>query len=534
VRLFALVVALVVATSSPVRADEDTTRLNYRAVVDRVELEPATIGGQRLKVYLSALDLGGHLLDISDPKTIRLFINNSEKKFPYALGTYKEVHDETAIVFVVQATQSYAEVLPIILETLDSKLLGELAEQGTQIAVLGYGDTTGNGKLASLKVGRQKLAGLVHDGSDGEPGMTDTIERALTLLRRAKSASVDPEQTVPQKGVLRKMIILVGDGRDRANDRDRVTYLGKKAAKEGVRIHSLAFTPDDVRRPLLALGELSKQSFGTFRWVRAARADSWGPSVALLSDEIEKQNVITFFPGTDAEVGGKKLKITIVGRTEAQSNELKIPDAGCNGAPCTGYCAADRCVLPKAPESRGVFGWILMIGGIGIGGIVVLGVIGAIIQKKTAATIAAQGPLPPGVAAPPGSVPPGSMPPGSIGSKPPKVKKSKQPSLPPAPVGPTTTAGLFVMTGPRAGERIPLVHGFTIGKLPTNSLVIDDGYASSNHAVITVDQAGGCKLFDQGSTNGTYCNGVRVAGEYHLQSGVVIQIGSTQLRFLAE
>nr|MBA3538666.1 FHA domain-containing protein [Deltaproteobacteria bacterium] len=64
-------------------------------------------------------------------------------------------------------------------------------------------------------------------------------------------------------------------------------------------------------------------------------------------------------------------------------------------------------------------------------------------------------------------------------------------------------------------------------------LLIDDGYASSQHAQISMDQFGNCRLYDRGSTNGTLCNGVRVT-EYVLQHGVVIQIGSTQLRFLAQ
>ena len=59
------------------------------------------------------------------------------------------------------------------------------------------------------------------------------------------------------------MIVVIGDGRDRSGDRDRVIRVAKRAASAGVRIHTLGFSPTDTRRPLLLLGELSKRSLGT-------------------------------------------------------------------------------------------------------------------------------------------------------------------------------------------------------------------------------------------------------------------------------
>jgi pSer/pThr/pTyr-binding forkhead associated (FHA) protein len=48
-----------------------------------------------------------------------------------------------------------------------------------------------------------------------------------------------------------------------------------------------------------------------------------------------------------------------------------------------------------------------------------------------------------------------------------------------------------------------------------------------------MDDNGMCKLYDRGSTNGTYVNGVRIT-ESVLQHGITIRIGSTEIRFLAE
>jgi pSer/pThr/pTyr-binding forkhead associated (FHA) protein len=64
-------------------------------------------------------------------------------------------------------------------------------------------------------------------------------------------------------------------------------------------------------------------------------------------------------------------------------------------------------------------------------------------------------------------------------------------------------------------------------------LLIEDGYTSAHHAQIGMDQFGNCSLYDRGSTNGTFVNGVRV-GECVLSHGVSLRIGSTELRFLAQ
>src|SRR6185436_11415738 len=91
----------------------------YRAVVDRADLEPASVGGTRLTVELSALDLYGKLLDLSDPRSIKLMVGGSKLEAPYARGAYGATGADTAIVIALQANQVYAETLPSILATLD-------------------------------------------------------------------------------------------------------------------------------------------------------------------------------------------------------------------------------------------------------------------------------------------------------------------------------------------------------------------------------------------------------------------------------
>lgn len=508
-------VACCVALGAPVASADDAPAgpAGYRAVLDRVELEPSVLGGTRLRATMSALALGGQLLDLSDPRTLKVTVGASKLDAPFAVGSYGATGRDTAIVFLVQANLAYTETLPGLVTTLDQVVMGALPER-TQAAVLPYGDGTGTGKLGTVKAARGKLAEIASDGSAGEPALLDTLDRAMLLLKRAK--------TNPEGRPLRKLIVVIGDGRDRSGDRDRVTSFGKRADREGVRILTLGYAPTNVRRPLLTLGELSKQSQGTFRWVRAGGADSWSGGFVQLRDEIVKQAVLTFFLPADAEVSGKKLKVTLTGRTEAVSNELKIPEAKCGGDVCAGYCTDSGCAIPRQGGGRGVLGWILLILGILVGAIVVLGGIGFLIQRRQHVA------LPPGVAPPPGYVAPGSKPPREkkVKSKPP----ANQPvAAPPPAVGPA----LLVMSGPRTGERVALFHGFTIGKAPNSALQIDDGYTSSYHAQVTIDERGTCRLYDTNSTNGTFANGVRVT-EVVLDHGTSVRIGSTELRFLAQ
>jgi hypothetical protein len=501
-RLF-LVVLLVLASVAHAD-DEEPAKLSYRAVVDRVDLEPATLTGYRLRVYLSALALQGQMLDLTDPKSIKLYLGSGEKKVPYALGRYGATNGETAIVFMVQSSIDFTDALPMISEALDRDLLAQLGDR-TQVAVLAYGENTGTGKLAPIKNVRGKLA-LSTDNSAGDPTLLDTLDRALMLLRKAK--------TNPEGRPLRKIVVVVGDGRDLGGDRDRVTRTGNRAAKDGVRIHSLAFSANDVRRPMLALGELSKKSFGTFRWVRKAAQDSWKNAFEQLRDEINNQYVLTYFVSASDEVAGKKLHIVTSGRTEAKSNELKVPAPTCGGTECTtGYCANDTCIPYQDAGGRGIVGWLLLVGGIVLGAALVLGLIGYVITKKQQAPRDAQQPQPP------------------------KPKKGKQPAAPAVPPGFLPNGrpipALLISSGPRRGERHLLFNGFLIGKQPGCNLIFEDGYTSSQHAQIGMDANGVCKLYDRGSTNGTYVNGVRVT-ESPLQHGLVIRIGSTDLTFLAE
>lgn len=512
-----LVLALValVAVHGRAFADEENVKPSYRIVIDRVEHEPATITGTRLAIFVSALTLQGQQLDLTEPNTIKTLVGSSELKAPFAIGNFAATKEQVAIVVVVQATLDYQEVLPTVLDQLDQALLSKLDDK-TLFAILPYGETVGTGKLAPLKSARGKVANITQDGSSGDPALVETVERALILLKKAK--------TDPEGQPLRKMVLLVGDGRDRAGDKDRVTRLGLRAAKENVRIHSFAYSPSDQRRPLLLLGELSRRSLGTFRWLQIAGADSWAAKFTQVLDEIQKQYVLTYFVGADEDTGGKKLKVTTVGRIATASNEVKVPVSACSGEPCAGYCVEGQCHIPRAPEGRGVFGWVLLVGGIGVGALLLLGIVGLVISKRQKPI-----PLPPGMEGMPGFGHAPTVP----SSSPPKPKKQKGKPMPAMPPQPQGIAYMMFVTGPRTGERVMLHNNFLVGKIAGNHLIIEDGYTSSNHAQIAVDAQGQWHLYDRGSTNGTFVDGNRIT-DVVLTSGVTIRFGGTDLRFVVQ
>lgn len=545
-----------------------------RLVLDRVTVEPSPLWGQaRLRVFATAVDLStGGVVPVVGSKAWTLKISGADKRLPYLMTTYDGGQYLTAIAIVVETTSEYATDLAAIQTVLDEELLARLPALTAQAVVFGYSDKpTATPKFAPAKQAITKLRALTAATEPTEPALLDAIERAIAGFKKL--------ETDPPGQPVRKMILVVSDGRDKTDDRPRVTSIGKRAGKEGIRIHTLAFSPSDTRRPLLVLGELAKRSGGTFRWVRTAAGSveqSMREQTKGLRAEIDGQYVLTYFVPLE-DIAGKKVSLVADLRGKPiESQPVKVPqEATCGGEVCAGvdsYCVSARCVQRGDGEGRGVLGWILLIGGIVVGVIVGLGLIGYVLTKrKHSAERRAQLAIAAGLAsAPPGmaaaGMPSSAPPAGGLGadgriqgvpyagyqsSAPPQ--HPQQPAYAP-PVqqiqaigagqstamasfgygGGGATPTLYIMGGPRAGERVPLRHGFAIGKDPSSDLRIDDGFASGHHAMILMDARGNCSVQDRGSTNGTFVNGVRIHEPVALSHGMTIKVGSTDLRFLAQ
>lgn len=82
---------------------------------------------------------------------------------------------------------------------------------------------------------------------------------------------------------------------------------------------------------------------------------------------------------------------------------------------------------------------------------------------------------------------------------------------------------------PAPGTTFPLDAVASIGRDVNNSIVLDDPYASSEHAVLTF-RGRSWYVEDLGSTNGTYLNGVAVESLAPLGFGDELQIGEVRMR----
>jgi hypothetical protein len=86
---------------------------------------------------------------------------------------------------------------------------------------------------------------------------------------------------------------------------------------------------------------------------------------------------------------------------------------------------------------------------------------------------------------------------------------------------------------PVAGAAFPLLPVTRLGRSASSTIVLDEGYVSTEHALIT-RRGQQWWLEDLGSRNGTLLNDVRLKnGETAvLSSGDIIGIGSVKLRFV--
>ncbi|MGI8817338.1 MAG: FHA domain-containing protein FhaB/FipA [Pseudonocardia sp.] len=90
-----------------------------------------------------------------------------------------------------------------------------------------------------------------------------------------------------------------------------------------------------------------------------------------------------------------------------------------------------------------------------------------------------------------------------------------------------TPRQLIVTHGALAGTRVSLdSKPITLGRADDSTLVLDDDYASTRHAKLSL-QGEEWYVEDLGSTNGTYLDRAKVSGPTRVPMGVPIRIGKT-------
>lgn len=79
------------------------------------------------------------------------------------------------------------------------------------------------------------------------------------------------------------------------------------------------------------------------------------------------------------------------------------------------------------------------------------------------------------------------------------------------------------------GELLPLLPLTRIGRAPSNAIVVDDGFTSSEHALITL-RGQRWWLEDLGSRNGTLLNDLLLTEPVVISTGDIVTIGQTQFK----
>jgi pSer/pThr/pTyr-binding forkhead associated (FHA) protein len=114
-----------------------------------------------------------------------------------------------------------------------------------------------------------------------------------------------------------------------------------------------------------------------------------------------------------------------------------------------------------------------------------------------------------------------------IAVPPPARRRGKGSATPPARTAAPTQ--LVVTEGGLTGTRIGLTGApVLLGRANDSTLVLDDDYASTRHARISL-QDGMWVVEDLGSTNGTYLGQRKIDGPVPLEVGVPLRIGKTVL-----
>lgn len=85
---------------------------------------------------------------------------------------------------------------------------------------------------------------------------------------------------------------------------------------------------------------------------------------------------------------------------------------------------------------------------------------------------------------------------------------------------------------PALNSRFPLAPVTSIGRAARNTVVLNNGYASGEHALLTW-RGGQWWLEDLGSRNGTLLNEAPLVDTAVVSSGDIISIGGTQLKLEA-
>lgn len=267
----------------------------------------------------------------ADEGVVRVFVSEVEREgrpVPAPAASYRLVLDGTLsadppraavalaeadvplrVALVVQGNDTFVPVAEPLTRAGD-RLLSALPTRAL-VDVLHYSSTVD--VVASRSAVGAALAAwaAVAPESRGTARLVDALGTALDGL-------AEPV------GARRRVLVLMADGRDVALDRPRIRELAARAARHGVTIMPIAYSPTQAlapedREPFLGLGELAKQTGGSFRW--AQTPEDLVPEAQALAEELRTQWVLDV-PAPDRCATEHRVQVE---RAGARSNALVVP-----------------------------------------------------------------------------------------------------------------------------------------------------------------------------------------------------------------
>lgn len=481
-------------------------------------IDPSLLGEGRLRLYASALELEGDIIDDLAPAAFTLLVNGKPRGKPEKMVRFSDANEQVKIAVLVEAAAQYKQALPDVKAALKEFL--EDQPRSIKINLLPFGSDVGT-PVRPFFLPADQIADAVDelepDIDSGDVQMAQTVRNAMGQLQRP-----DPGRAAtPPKGAAatlppRRLVVLISDGLNDRMDRQTFKDLGEFAARERIPIHTIAYSPIDSRGPLLNLGDLSKRSGGTFRW--AENAADIKHELSTLADEVRRQYVLTFKTELDASSIEKYNFGLVCG--ELRSNSLSGTGAR----------------LLHAPGGDGLrwYWWVL----IGVGGaLAALYLVGLLLLRR--GRVAQPGATPPTAAAGGQGLPfshaPAARATAPVATTPSHAPPAHTPARAPAPAAraPGAASGVLIaVTGPLAGHRYPVTERLTVGRGSHNTVDTgEDPSVSSQHCEVR-REGGALVLLDLGSSAGTWVNGRRLAAPHRLADNDLVRVGeNTQFKF---
>ena len=296
-------------------------------------IDPATFASDgKVRVFASVVELEGQVDDSKIESNFSLSVDGHGAQTPVSLVPFRTAAVPLDLVLVIESSALYgvqkltaptasapsprpsklkgkkppnvetqtptphvaAGELPLdrVKEALAALIESRPAK--TRVLVIDYGgEVTPHLPFRPANASGGAIDDLSPDGESGDLHLVDAVRAAIVELNRPRADAAEPPA--------RRLVVVVSDGLNAQMDRKTFRALGDAAAQSQVPIHAIAFSPTDDRGPLLNLGEIAKRSNGTFRW--AKNADALKAQIETLTDELDKQYVMTFQLSVDSLAG---------------------------------------------------------------------------------------------------------------------------------------------------------------------------------------------------------------------------------------